>query len=101
MDLMRILEEQAAQPVDDQDRALSLYGFLSYPYMVCLGQIGVFPESAQKNWNAMRGYAWLLDIPLDPMIRPARWARRIVGYHVTCRLLSLAYKLRYRSASDS
>lgn len=82
-----------AESVCDKELSYALLSFIAFPFSVWMGQSRmVKDERVKTDYKTMKQYKYLLKYDLHPSIKKVKLACTVVGFKLTCVLLSIYIK---------
>lgn len=70
-------------------------GYLAYIYSCALGTIGLLPSQDRKEYyHKFHQFVHLLDYDANPKVRKVKTLYKLLGYSITCRVLTMFLKYR-------
>ncbi|MCQ2441049.1 MAG: glycosyltransferase family 2 protein [Clostridia bacterium] len=95
IDLMNIIKDNctAANNLNTVKKNF-VFKFLSYPYIVLLGQLSIF-DSYDEFIPFIKEYSFLLKHPKFPYIRVIYYFIKALGVKLTVKIIGIPFKLKY------
>ena len=98
-DLKNILTEYAGYAENELKEPYRrvFCSYLAYPYAVWMGQSYLVEQDdrIKRDRKEMKKYAYLLSCDLNPSVHLVKMAYRLLGFHLTARLLMIYIKKLY------